>query len=206
MTWFHFDCFASFLQQIRPNDSLVKLHFEVLFHPHTPLWVDVFDLAHRALRSPSWACVKCPHWTMLMCLAISFVLMTTWVEWQSTSRSHCWSTPPHPWSLCNGPKSWDNVWRPTFPSHVLACCNLSLGLATKTRGCKVMGQVGDPGVTSHAPRSVKSVRELTLTLSSELPWWELESQMDSQNFREQFQGSKLNGLWRSLYHWKALRT
>ncbi len=75
---------------------------------------------HRALCSPFWACAKCPHWTMPMCLAISLVLMTTWVEWQSTSRSHCRSKPPHPWSLCNGPKSWDNVWPPTFPSRVLA--------------------------------------------------------------------------------------
>jgi hypothetical protein len=25
-------------------------------------------------------------------------------------------------------------------------------------------------------------------------------QVDSQNFKEQFQGSKLNGLWHSLYH------
>jgi hypothetical protein len=24
--------------------------------------------------------------------------------------------------------------------------------------------------------------------------------VDSQNFKEQLQGSKLNGLWRSLYH------
>jgi hypothetical protein len=27
--------------------------------------------------------------------------------------------------------------------------------------------------------------------------------VDSRNFKEQFQGSKLNDLWRSLYHWKA---
>ncbi len=46
------------------------------------------------------------------------------------------------------------------------CRNPSLGLATKTRGCKVADQVGDPGVTSHAPGSAKSVRESTLTL----PW------------------------------------
>jgi hypothetical protein len=30
--------------------------------------------------------------------------------------------------------------------------------------------------------------------------------MDSRNFKEQFEGSKLNGLWHSLYHWKALGT
>jgi hypothetical protein len=88
----------------------------------------------------------------------------------------------------------------------LSCNNLRLGLATKTKGCKVAGQMGDPGVTSHAPGSAKSVRESTLTFPSELPWWELDSQMDSQNFKERFHGSKLNGLWRFLYHWKALGT
>jgi hypothetical protein len=39
------------------------------------------------------------------------------------------------------------------------CCNLSLGLTTKARGCKVAGQERDLGVTSHAPESAKSVRE-----------------------------------------------
>ncbi len=39
------------------------------------------------------------------------------------------------------------------------CRNPSLGLATKARGCKGAGQEGHPGVTSHAPRSAKSVRE-----------------------------------------------
>ncbi len=29
--------------------------------------------------------------------------------------------------------------------------------------------------------------------------------MYSRSFKERFQGSKLNGLWRFLYHWKALR-
>ncbi len=38
------------------------------------------------------------------------------------------------------------------------CHNPSLGLATKTRGCKVAGQKEDPGVTSHAPGSAKNVR------------------------------------------------
>jgi hypothetical protein len=30
--------------------------------------------------------------------------------------------------------------------------------------------------------------------------------VDSQNFKERFEESKLNGLWRYLYHWKALET
>jgi hypothetical protein len=74
------------------------------------------------------------------------------------------------------------------------CHNPSLELATKTRGCKVTGQEGDMGVTSHAPGNAKSARESTLTLPSELPWWELESQMDSQNFKEPFQGLEINSL------------
>ncbi len=36
----------------------------------------------------------------------------------------------------------------------------------------------------------KSVREWTLTLPSELPCWELESQIDSRIFKAQLQGSK----------------
>jgi hypothetical protein len=39
------------------------------------------------------------------------------------------------------------------------CRDLSFGLATKARGCKVAGQEADPGVSSHVPESAKSVRE-----------------------------------------------
>jgi hypothetical protein len=56
------------------------------------------------------------------------------------------------------------------------------------------------------PGVQKSVREWTFTLPSELSSWELESQMDFQIFREQLQGSKLNGSKRFLYHWKTLGT
>jgi hypothetical protein len=35
---------------------------------------------------------------------------------------------------------------------------LALGLRPKQGGCKVPGQKGDPGITSHAPGSAKSVR------------------------------------------------
>jgi hypothetical protein len=70
------------------------------------------------------------------------------------------------------------------------CRNPSLGLATKARGCKVVGQEKDPKVTSHAFGSAKNVRERTFTLPSELPCWESESQMDSRIFRTRLQGSK----------------
>jgi hypothetical protein len=41
--------------------------------------------------------------------------------------------------------------------EIVKCRNPSLGLTTKVKGCKVAGQEGDPGVTSHAPGSAKSV-------------------------------------------------
>jgi len=66
----------------------------------------------------------------------------------------------------------------------------------------------NPGVTSHIPGSVRSMRQYegvnphtpkaTPTLGDGVL-------VDSRNFRERFQGSKLNGLWRSLYHWKFLQ-
>jgi len=48
------------------------------------------------------------------------------------------------------------------------CHNLSMGLATKAKACKVVGQ-------QESPRMKKSVREWTLTPPKELPLWELES-------------------------------
>jgi hypothetical protein len=75
------------------------------------------------------------------------------------------------------------------------CRNPSFGLATKARGCKVVSQKegnlgakakalegcgprGSPGVTTHS-REFKevqgSVREWTLTLPRQLPFWERES-------------------------------
>jgi hypothetical protein len=35
------------------------------------------------------------------------------------------------------------------------CRNTNLGFATKTKGCKVLGQKGSPGVMSHAPESAR---------------------------------------------------
>jgi hypothetical protein len=71
-------------------------------------------------------------------------------------------------------------------------------------GCKVVGQKGNPVVTSHALGSAKSVREWTLTLQSELPLWELEPHMDSRIFKAQLQGPNPIDLKSYLYHWKAI--
>jgi hypothetical protein len=48
------------------------------------------------------------------------------------------------------------------------------------------------GVNPHTPKA-------TPTLGDGVP-------MDSQHFKEPLQGSKLNGLWRFLYHWKDPKT
>jgi hypothetical protein len=66
---------------------------------------------------------------------------------------------------------------------------LALGSRPRRKVARLRAKEGDPGVTSHAPGSAKSVREGTLTLPNELPCWELESQMDSQIFRARLQGS-----------------
>jgi hypothetical protein len=86
------------------------------------------------------------------------------------------------------------------------CRNPSFGLATKAKGLQGYGPRGSPGVTSHTPGSVGKCEgvnphtpKATPTLGDGVP-------VDSQNFREQFQGSKLNVLWHFLYHWKALGT
>jgi hypothetical protein len=73
---------------------------------------------------------------------------------------YCWKTTHcHCYELINC------LWlSPPFPHNILQihhvmlgpnCRNLSLGLTTKARGCKVAGQEKDPEVTSHAPRSAK---------------------------------------------------
>jgi hypothetical protein len=74
-------------------------------------------------------------------------------------------------------------------SHHL-CPNPSLGLMTKVRACKGVGQEGSLGITSHAPGNVGKCEEVnlhtpkwTFTLGIGIP-------MDSRIFKEQLQGSK----------------
>ncbi len=78
------------------------------------------------------------------------------------------------------------------------CRNPNLGLATKARACKGVGQEG-------SPRVWENVRMNTHT-----PKWApilgVGISVDSQIFREWLQGLKLNGLRLPLYHWKAIET
>ncbi len=76
-----------------------------------------------------------------------------------------------------------------FGRHPI-CCNLNLGLVTKARGWKVAHQEGDLGVTSHVPGSTKSVREWTLTLTSELPCWELSPKRTPKSLERNCRGQK----------------
>jgi hypothetical protein len=83
--------------------------------------------------------------------------------------------------------------------------NPNLGLATKARVCKVVGQEGSPRVASHAPESHiscsqewKRMREWTFTLPSELSFWELKSQWTPKFSEGNFRGH--NPLdWRVIY-------
>jgi hypothetical protein len=86
------------------------------------------------------------------------------------------------------------------------CRNLSFGLVTKVKGLQGCGPRGSPGVTSHTPGSVGKCEGVNLHTPKATPILGDGVLVDSQNFRERFQGSKFNGLWRSLYHWKALGT
>jgi hypothetical protein len=83
---------------------------------------------------------------------------------------------------------------------------LVLGSRLRQKGLQGCGPRGSPGVTSETPGSVGECEgvnhhtpKATPTLGDGVP-------MESRNFRDQFEGSKLNGLWRSLYHWKVLTT
>ncbi len=71
---------------------------------------------------------------------------------------------------------------------------LILGSRLKQKGLQRCGPKESPGVTSHAPGSVGKCEgvnphtpKATPTLGDGVP-------VDSRNFRERFQGSKLNGL------------
>ncbi len=82
---------------------------------------------------------------------------------------------------------------------------LALGSRSRQGVARLLTKKETRDATLHAPRSAKSVREWTLTLPSELPLWELESQMDSWIFRVRLQGPKPIGWKSSSYHWKLLK-
>jgi hypothetical protein len=62
-----------------------------------------------------------------------------------------------------------NIFQKFEVGYTQTVATLAFGSQPRQGGCKVAGLIVDPGVTSHAPGSAKSLREWTLTLPSELP-------------------------------------
>ncbi len=93
---------------------------------------------------------------------------------------------------------------PTLAKCGGECRNPSFGLATKAKGLQGCGPKGSPEVISGTPGSVGKCEEVNPHTPKATPALGDGVPVDSQNFRDRFEGSNLNGLWRSLYQWKAL--
>jgi hypothetical protein len=74
------------------------------------------------------------------------------------------------------------------------------------KGLQGCGARGSPGVTSETLGSVGECEGVSLHTPKVTPTSGDGVPVDSRNFRDRFKGSKLNGLWRSLYYWKAFGT
>ncbi len=68
------------------------------------------------------------------------------------------------------------------------CRNPSLGLVTRAKAYKGVGQEGSPGITSPAPKNVGKYEGMNLTFSSEFSPWELESQWTPKFSEKNFKG------------------
>jgi hypothetical protein len=88
----------------------------------------------------------------------------------------------------------------------IAIATLALGLRPRQKGLKGCGPRESPGITSHTLGSVRKREGVNPHTPKATPTLGDGVLVDARNFREQFQGSKLNGLWHSLYHWKAIET
>jgi hypothetical protein len=91
-----------------------------------------------------------------------------------------------------------------IPKVGTPCRNPSFGLATKVKGLQGCGPKGSLKVTSGTPGSVGKCEGVNPHTPKAIPTLGDGVPVDSQNFRDRFEGSNLNGLWRSLYQWKAL--
>ncbi len=80
-----------------------------------------------------------------------------------------------------------------------SCRNPSFGLATKAKGLQGCGPKGSLGVTSGTPGSVGKREGVNPHTPKATPALGDGVLVDSRNFRDRFEGSNLNVLWRSLY-------
>ncbi len=74
-----------------------------------------------------------------------------------------------------------------FLGHIL-CRNLSLGLVTKARACKGVGQEGSLGITFHAPGSVRECEGMNFHTPKWTPLWELESRWTLESSKSDYKG------------------
>ncbi len=91
-------------------------------------------------------------------------------------------------------------WTCNFRHQLLFYYELSLGLMTKARACKGAGREGSPKVTFHTIGSVGECEGLNPYTPKWAPTLGVGVPMDSQIFREEFQGSKFIELKSSLYY------
>jgi hypothetical protein len=74
------------------------------------------------------------------------------------------------------------------------CRNPSFGLATKAKGLQGCGPKGSPGVTSRTPGSVGKCEVVNPHTPKATPALGDGVSVDSQNFKDRFEGSNFNGL------------
>jgi hypothetical protein len=93
---------------------------------------------------------------------------------------------------------WFRIFLILWPRNGVA--TLALGSRPRQKGLQGCGPRGSPGVTPETPGSVEECEGVShhtpkapLTLGDGVP-------VDSRNFRDRFERSKLDGLWSSLYH------
>jgi len=86
------------------------------------------------------------------------------------------------------------------------CHNLSLGLTTKAKACKGVGQMWRSGATFQAPNNVGECERMNIYTPKWTPTLGVGVSMDSQIFKKQLQGSKPIRLRIFLYHWKSFGT
>jgi hypothetical protein len=76
--------------------------------------------------------------------------------------------------------------------------NPSLGLTTKARACKVVGQERSPWVKFHAPESAKECEGMNHHTPKWIPCWELKSWWTPESSKWDCRGQNLLA-WRVLY-------
>ncbi len=117
--------------------------------------------------------------------------------------------------------SWDWSYIPNHLSIILVCWKVWLHLSLKMKhiswniainvvAALALGSWPRQGLTKvrakKKPGNAKECEGKNPHTPKWTPMLEVGVPMDSWTFREQFQGSKLNGLKSFLYHWKSIKT